>query len=354
VRRPWLNFESGSGWVKGLNVVPICYKGLRRDQLPDPLHIFQAAELTDVTSCRELVVRLASELSIAISEHFDPAKMLAAVRIDRTSRSNGIGIALCHGQREWDSSGKTIFSFPDSLPPALQQTTNIRVIDDERIFLSPDLHELSGLVIGSPWRAQIKPEAISAVREWVQAGGRLLLLGFELGDRHHVGNLAELSRCFGLYPECDIVGPPNHRCEKEKPYNLNSGRYVIEFFPTEADPHPFTTNLNTIRLTNVQTIRVEPGAVEWLRVGRNVVCRPRGDRVIYRDGIMTTPADAAFQTNRKASWLPVAAEAPQGLCGSGAVNMIGTWDVLGRYQSLGEDTDTLAFRLLEWLGGGKS
>ena len=45
VRRPWLNFESGSGWSKGVKVVPICYKGLRKDKLPAPLHIFQAVEL---------------------------------------------------------------------------------------------------------------------------------------------------------------------------------------------------------------------------------------------------------------------------------------------------------------------
>jgi hypothetical protein len=46
VRRPWLNFESESGWSKRLPVVPICHKGMRKEQLPDPMHIFQAIELT--------------------------------------------------------------------------------------------------------------------------------------------------------------------------------------------------------------------------------------------------------------------------------------------------------------------
>ena len=78
-------------------------------------------------------------------------------------------------------------------------------IDDERLFLSPDLDKLSGLVVGNPWRTKITPEAISAVVEWVRAGGRLLLLGFELGDRHHGGNLAELSRFFGIDPRSDIA-----------------------------------------------------------------------------------------------------------------------------------------------------
>jgi hypothetical protein len=351
VRRAWLNFESGTGWIKGLKVVPICYKGLRKEQLPDPLHIFQAIELIDSASCHKLVDRLASELSIQISDRFNPAKMFGALRVDRPARTNTVGMVLCHGQREWDSSPRTVFAFPASLPPALQERCNVCAIDDERTFLSPDLHKLSGLVVGSPWRAKIPPETISAVVEWVRAGGRLLLLGFELGDRHHAGNLSELSRFFGIVPGGDIVGPPNHKCEKEKPYNLGSNRYVIEFFPSKADPHSFTEHLTTIRLTNVQTVQVEPGGTEWLRVGKNVVCRPRRDRVIYRDGIMTAPAEAAFETNRKAEWLPVAVEAPQGLCGAGVVHMIGSWDLMGRHQLLGDDNVTLLTRMFEWLSG---
>jgi hypothetical protein len=62
-----------------------------------------------------------------------------------------------------------------------------------------------GLVVGNPWRTKITREAISVVVEWVRAGGRLLLLGFELGDRHHGGNLAELSRFFGIDPRSDIA-----------------------------------------------------------------------------------------------------------------------------------------------------
>jgi hypothetical protein len=100
VRRPWLNFESGSGWSKGVKVVPICYKGLRKDKLPAPLHIFQAVELTDLVSCRKLVDRLASELSIRISEQFDPSKMLAALSVVRPARTNTVGMVLCHGQRD--------------------------------------------------------------------------------------------------------------------------------------------------------------------------------------------------------------------------------------------------------------
>src|SRR5205823_4163482 len=88
--------------------------------------------------------------------------------------------------------------------------------------------------------------------------------------------------------------------------------------------------LSTIRLTNVQTLRVLPLGREWLRVGRNVACRPSRETVEYRDGTFSEPGEKKVEPNGEAGWLPVAAEAPPGLCGMGAVHAIGTWDLLGR------------------------
>lgn len=58
VRRPWINFESGSGWTRRIPVIPLCYKGLAKDQLPDPLGIFQALELVNADTCRKLTNHL--------------------------------------------------------------------------------------------------------------------------------------------------------------------------------------------------------------------------------------------------------------------------------------------------------
>ena len=218
----------------------------------------------------------------------------------------------------------------------------LRPLDDQRVFLSPDLHKFSGLIVANPWRAAMEPETIAAIVEWVRAGGRLLLLGFELGDRHHDGNLAELSHHFGIDPAGDIVGPPEFGALK--PYEA-----PVDFDPADADSHPLTDGLTTIRLASVQTLQALPGGTEWLRVGHNIVYRPRRDSVRYRDGTMTAPAGTAFDMNDKASWLPVATEAPQGLCGAGGVQMIGTWDLIGRKQAFGGDNLTFVGRLLDWL-----
>ena len=342
VRRPWLNFESGSGWSRHLPIIPICFNGMHKENLPDPMRIFQAIELTSKEACTELINRLASVLQIQSANNFDPKEMLLEHRVERPPRGSDIGIVLCHQQQKWEDEEKSVFTLAQSLPAGLEGSWNFRPLEDERIFLSSDLHKMSGLILATPWRARVGPEAIAATVEWVRAGGRLLLLGFELGDRHHAANLAELSHHFGIDPSIDIVAPP--RYGPTKPYNE-----PIDFSPMSGDEHPFTTGLTNIRLSNVQTVRVDPGGTEWLCVGQNLSYRPLRKSVRYRDGTMTAPGGATFEIADNVGRLPVAVEAPQGLCAAGSVHMIGTWDLIGRKESFGYDNLTLLSRMLNWL-----
>jgi hypothetical protein len=45
IRRPWINFESGSGWTRRIHVIPICHRGMRKDRLPDPCGSFRPQSL---------------------------------------------------------------------------------------------------------------------------------------------------------------------------------------------------------------------------------------------------------------------------------------------------------------------
>jgi hypothetical protein len=310
IRRPWINFESGSGWTRRIHVVPICHRGMRKDRLPDPLRIFQALELTDGDSCQKLVSQLGTLLGLATAADFDPAKFLKALTVEPPSRAAEIGIVLSHQQQQWEESDRAVFSFANTVPAKLKGDWVFRSITDERLFLSPQLHTLSGLIFCTPWRAKLEPETIAATVEWVKSGGRLLLLGFELGDRHHDANLAELTHPFGIDPATDIIGPPGYG--PRKPYGVQ-----VDFDIPETESHPLVKGLATIQLMNAQTIRVEPGGLEWLRVGANSVYQPVSESVVYRDGTMTTPGGAEFYENPSKGWLSVAVEAPKGLCGKG-------------------------------------
>jgi hypothetical protein len=342
VRRPWINFESGSGWARQMPVIPICHKGLSKEQLPDPLGIFQGVELINPESFRKLVDRLSSEMNINVAGNFDADQMFAQLKPEPVQRTHEIGIVLTHKQSEWETDHFTIFDLYKRKPDDIKGDWILKPIMNKNSFLSEDLNKFSGLIFATPWWSKLEPEIILAAVEWVKKGGRLLLLGFELGDRHHNANLAELSIHFGISPAIDIIGP--QRFGTGKPYSV-----TIEFDATSADSHPLTDQLKTIKLQNVQTLRVEPGGIEWLRAGENLVYIPKRENVIYRQGVMTAPGGNAFNINENAGWLPVAVEAPKGLCGKGGVQMIGTWDLLGRYGSFGGDNNILVARLLDWL-----
>jgi len=65
VVRPWVNFEAGAGWVKGIPVIPICHTGMRPVDLPIPLNMLQAIEAKDPKGLERLYARLAKELGSA-------------------------------------------------------------------------------------------------------------------------------------------------------------------------------------------------------------------------------------------------------------------------------------------------
>jgi hypothetical protein len=62
IKRPWINFEAGAGWVRDINVIPLCHSGMTRDALPIPYSLRQAANATTATPLEQIFVRLAGTL----------------------------------------------------------------------------------------------------------------------------------------------------------------------------------------------------------------------------------------------------------------------------------------------------
>ena len=62
VAKPWINFETGAGHIKGIPIVPICHSGMTVDTLPKPLLFFQGlvAEHEELSS--DLMKDLAKHL----------------------------------------------------------------------------------------------------------------------------------------------------------------------------------------------------------------------------------------------------------------------------------------------------
>lgn len=64
IRQPWINFEAGGVWVKGGRVIPLCYHGQGKDNLPRPLSSLQALDLSEPDDISELLKIIAKEAGL--------------------------------------------------------------------------------------------------------------------------------------------------------------------------------------------------------------------------------------------------------------------------------------------------
>ncbi|MDZ8257346.1 toll/interleukin-1 receptor domain-containing protein [Nostoc sp. ChiQUE01b] len=65
VKRPWINFEAGASWMKGIPTVPLCHSGLRPRDLSMPFHVLQSVEANQVDGLARIYTVIARQLQIA-------------------------------------------------------------------------------------------------------------------------------------------------------------------------------------------------------------------------------------------------------------------------------------------------
>jgi TIR domain-containing protein len=59
VKRAWINFEAGAGWMRDIPIVPICHSGLTPRSLPMPLTVLQAISASEPTGLQKLYETIA-------------------------------------------------------------------------------------------------------------------------------------------------------------------------------------------------------------------------------------------------------------------------------------------------------
>lgn len=62
IGRPWINFEAGGGWARGITVSPICHSTMNRDDLPLPLKLQTSHNADDVDDIRQMLNAIAVPL----------------------------------------------------------------------------------------------------------------------------------------------------------------------------------------------------------------------------------------------------------------------------------------------------
>jgi len=85
LKRPWVNVQTGWGWIKGLPIIPICHSGLKKDDLPPRISSFQGIEIDSDGFVSDLFGRLTEHLGFSKFPRIDQDAM--ARELDAAIRS---------------------------------------------------------------------------------------------------------------------------------------------------------------------------------------------------------------------------------------------------------------------------
>ncbi len=352
--RPWVNFEAGGGWGKSVQVVPVCHSDMTVSDLPFPLSAFQSYQLSTADDLRQLVDALGGDASAAgVAGWADVEAAFAAIDyvppavrpLPPPSSERSVLLDLSHGQAEWPQRRRgTLFSWPGTGVDDLtgDPDVEVRPIDSPDQLRAADMAAWTGLVVALPFHTRMGEGAITQIVEWVRAGGRLALLGFELGDLHHGGNLNDLASRFALRFSGDIVAPADW-VGQAKPYGAD-----VTFRPgAAAAESPLWDGVDSVTWRNVQTIAREPGTRPLAGVGDNAVAVPTPDSIGFAGGTLTMPAPQ-FDFDPASGSAAVVAEATPHLTDDGRVLAVGTWDLLP--EGVGSPGNRrFAANLLRWM-----
>lgn len=105
VKRPWINFEAGSGWIRAVPVIPLCHSGMEPSKLPFPLKALQGATATQEEELNLVLPVLAEALGSGIPE-IDFTEFINTVRgFEATTNAN---TAIVGSSRPVDDDGQAL------------------------------------------------------------------------------------------------------------------------------------------------------------------------------------------------------------------------------------------------------
>ena len=116
IKRPWINFEAGCGWIKRVPIVPICHSGLTKSRLPMPLSLYEGLDIDESNFAQTLFNSLASYLGV---------KCLP--QIDYSAFRNELSTALTKVSLSSETSAEAAFEPP---PANLEEGDILALLND--------------------------------------------------------------------------------------------------------------------------------------------------------------------------------------------------------------------------------
>src|SRR5215472_602501 len=62
IKRPWVNFEAGAGWMRHIPVVPVCHTKFPPEDLPMPFRVLEAVEANQERGLQRIYRSIAERL----------------------------------------------------------------------------------------------------------------------------------------------------------------------------------------------------------------------------------------------------------------------------------------------------
>lgn len=75
IEKRWLNMEFGIAWANDLQIIPLCFGGLTKEDLPEPIKSYQAIELSEPFDT-DAKLKLVKQLAAAFKEPVPQSKLV--------------------------------------------------------------------------------------------------------------------------------------------------------------------------------------------------------------------------------------------------------------------------------------
>jgi len=253
---------------------------------------------------------------------------------EERAKTRAVAIDVSHRQDEWYS-----------LVAAVRRVVEGNALELKNGIAAHinDLLDCKVLVMALGWHTEFSRQDITLVRDWVQAGGGLFLLGFYLADIHHETNPSALGRTLGFSFRNDIVMPPGRTSRREsqdQAFDTN-GQFAVLLPVLAGDDHPITRDIRDLAVLSACSI-------DTINVPEYQMRMPSDSAVVVE--VTGRPNEAGY-LRQIHEYVPTSRSEPTILAawqyGQGRVVAAGTWKLFTLDQR-----DNLRFvrNAIAWLG----
>lgn len=262
-------------------------------------------------------------------ERPDDLAFLALRNFINEARTFNTALALTHGQSDWSGLRKSV----ERIDP------KVKVLEGDFLQHAEMIGRARVLIMPLSRRQEFLREEIDFVRNWVDKGGGLLIMGYYAADRHHESNVSELARAFGYEFADNLLMPPGSVYQDtRRQVAARDSKYAVKL-PVRLD-HDITDGVKELTVLSSSAI-LSAGAAEpgfRLQTGKS--------SSTWVPEYLRTPLGWDSQIVRYEEAGPDSVTVAVAFEAGGRVVIIGTWKLFTV-----EDADNTRFvrNILEWL-----